>query len=164
MSKPVICTDTGEWFPSAAEAARAMRIPNPQSVSCCLRGKTVSAGGHKWRYAEDSERHGRPSESSGRVLWDMRTKPVACIEEGILFPSIKDAAAYAGVSQARISQVLARRECSAAGFHWRYATPDEVAGGRYIARDADSDLLGDSPVVRIGDRLAHRVDGSEDAA
>lgn len=49
-----------------------------------------------------------------------RLQPVMCIETGEVFPSVKDAAKFAGVARPSLSRVLAS-DCkfTAGGFHWK---------------------------------------------
>jgi len=49
-SMPVICVETGEWFPSGKAAADAKGFARG-SMSHVLRGNRNTAGGYHWRYA-----------------------------------------------------------------------------------------------------------------
>ena len=49
-SIPVICVETGEWFPSGKAAADAKGFARG-SMSHVLRGNRNTAGGYHWRYA-----------------------------------------------------------------------------------------------------------------
>lgn len=56
-SIPVICVETGEWFPSGKAAADAKGFSRG-SMSHVLRGNRNTAGGYHWKYATQGERHG----------------------------------------------------------------------------------------------------------
>jgi len=49
-SMPVICVETGEWFPSGKAAAEAKGFARG-SMSHVLKGNRNTAGGYHWRYA-----------------------------------------------------------------------------------------------------------------
>lgn len=49
LSKPVICVETNETYPSAAEAARQCGL-NKSNISKVCRGKAKSCGGFHWKY------------------------------------------------------------------------------------------------------------------
>ena len=51
ITRPVVCLETGETFPSVAAAARWAKI-NKSCISNALSGRTRSAGGFRWTYAE----------------------------------------------------------------------------------------------------------------
>ena len=50
-SIPVICTETGEWFPSGKAAADEKGISRG-SIAYVVKGKRNTAGGLHWKYAE----------------------------------------------------------------------------------------------------------------
>lgn len=49
--KQVRCMETGTIFPSVKAASQFAGVPSP-SVSACLKGKTRTAGGYHWEYAQ----------------------------------------------------------------------------------------------------------------
>ena len=51
-AKPVICVETGEWFPSQQAAERATGFCSIHKV---CRGQRSVCGGYHWRYADPSE-------------------------------------------------------------------------------------------------------------
>lgn len=52
--RPIICIETGELFVSTRDAWRKKGV-NYCHISECASGKRKSAGGFKWRYAEEDE-------------------------------------------------------------------------------------------------------------
>ena len=58
--KPVVCTETGEFFWGGCEAERITGISNA-CISMACRGVTKSAGGYHWRFAtkEDVNKENR---------------------------------------------------------------------------------------------------------
>lgn len=53
--KPVICTTTGEWFPSITAAADATGAPLTKILLCC-QGKRKHTKGLAWCYAEEVDK------------------------------------------------------------------------------------------------------------
>ena len=56
VRRAVECVETGEVFPSASAAARALGRERPSAINNCLRGAAKTAYGLRWRYAEGEER------------------------------------------------------------------------------------------------------------
>lgn len=52
LSKPVLCVETGELYPSMTEASRQTGIDD-SSISKCLNGKLKSAGGLHWQKVKE---------------------------------------------------------------------------------------------------------------
>ena len=48
-------------------------------------------------------------------------KAVVCVETGILYSSVTEAAKYIGVTQSAISNVVRGAQKTAGGYHWKYA-------------------------------------------
>lgn len=57
--RPVVGSKDGRmWcFPSVREAARLMNIPSPNIIAC-LKGRLKTAGGFRWKYADNSCSYG----------------------------------------------------------------------------------------------------------
>lgn len=51
LSKPVLCVETGEIFPSSSEAERKSRAYQGNIIKCC-QGKRKTTRGYHWRYAD----------------------------------------------------------------------------------------------------------------
>lgn len=44
--KPVFCHQTGQVYPSHADAIRALKTPRPAGISQCVRGRLRQTGGY----------------------------------------------------------------------------------------------------------------------
>lgn len=53
-SKPVVCVETGQTFPSASKASMYLGLGR-SAVSVCLSGRNATAGGYHWRYANEKD-------------------------------------------------------------------------------------------------------------
>lgn len=54
-ARPVRCVETGEIFPTQQAAADSVGV-SQASVSACCRGKSRTAGGYRWEFADRGER------------------------------------------------------------------------------------------------------------
>lgn len=68
------------------------------------------------------KRHGKAMEK-----FIGHKRPVICIETGEFFDSISEASRKIGTPNTRISLAAMQRLKRAGGYHWRHATPEEVA-------------------------------------
>ena len=110
--RPVICIETGEAFPNAAAASKHAGCSR-QTIGNCAAGRSRTAGGYHWAYAE------QPPES-----W---RAAIECPEAGVKFESLGDAAEWAGCEAAEIADCLAGRKDEAGGVRWRFR---KLRGGR----------------------------------
>lgn len=108
LKKPVKCLETGEIFESIAEAT--LKYPKA-SISECLRGKQLTAGGLHWEYIREKD---KPSTVK---LKDLRYVNVECVETGKIFKLIKEAENYYNIHN--ISVCLSGKQKTAGGYHWR---------------------------------------------
>lgn len=88
QSKPVMCKETGEVFPSVAEAQRQTGV-HKSNIAKCANGKVISAGGFHWGFVIDGKPvfHDRPNYNQTRIK---------CIETGEIFDSIAECARSLG--------------------------------------------------------------------
>ena len=103
---PIVCVETGDEFPSI-RAAEEWAGCCHGTISAVLSGRSKTAGGYRWAYAEQRE----PS-------WKT---PVTCLDTQMRFPGVKEAAAWAGCNPGCISAVLAGRAKTAGGRRWAHA-------------------------------------------
>ena len=109
---PLICVETGEAFPNAAAASKRAGCSR-QTIGNCAAGRSRTAGGYHWAYAE------QPPES-----W---RAAIECPEAAAEFESLGDAAEWAGCEAAEIADCLAGRKDAAGGGRWRFR---KLRGGR----------------------------------
>lgn len=57
---------------------------------------------------------------------DKRTKTVICTDDNKIFYSVNEAASYYGINKFCIYGVLTRKQKTAGGLHFRYATEEEI--------------------------------------
>lgn len=112
IQKPIICIETGEIFESIKGAAEKVGI-RCTGISMALNGKTKTAGGYHWKFAD--------SESPPKYLHEnTHKKSVMCVEIQEIFPSIKEAIESMGLKNKNgISAVLHNRQKTAGGYHWK---------------------------------------------
>ena len=107
------CVETGKVYKSLARAAEDADC-DPSLIRDAIRRKGTCRGRH-WEYFD------KDSISNADMFpSDPRLRPVRCAETREIFPSIKAAAASVGVRSPNISAVLAGKQKSAGGYHWKY--------------------------------------------
>ena len=115
-AKPVICIETGVEYPCARDAARAIGFGSSRAICDCAKGMHKSAGGFTWRFADGS--------GSTYIVKPRRTSRVICIETGITYKSLTEAAKAAGTTVPGIAHCLSGRKSRSGGFSW--ARPVDV--------------------------------------
>ena len=110
ISKPVLCIETGEVYPSVAEAQRQTGICN---ISLACTGKMCHSGGYHWCFEEDAT----PEHIEAVLNRTQRrcNKAVVCLVTGEVFDSMTEAARKHGVSIATISVA-----CKRNSRNWRF--------------------------------------------
>ena len=88
QSKPVICKETGQRYPSAGEAQRQTGICS-SSILKCANGKVITAGGLHWGFIID----GTPVY---KERLNYNKQKIMCLETGEIFDSISDCARSLG--------------------------------------------------------------------
>lgn len=71
----------------------------------------------EWISHKDNCRYGTRNKRTG----EKNKKPIICIENGIVYLSIKDAAKDLGVAVTAVSNCLNGRSKTCMGYHWKYA-------------------------------------------
>jgi hypothetical protein len=115
-ARAVRCVETGEVFPSARLAALSINKSHNQ-IRDCLSGKNITAGGYHWVYAD-------ATEYEHEVRWkrgSLSTTPILCIETGVIYSSLREAARAINRSWKQISECVRGNALTAGGFHWKYA-------------------------------------------
>lgn len=111
-TRPVICIETGEAFPNAAAASKRAGCSR-QTIGNCAAGRSRTAGGYHWAYAEQPPGSWRAA--------------IECPEAGAKFECLGDAAEWAGCEAAEIADCLAGKKDEAGGVRWRFR---KLRGGR----------------------------------
>lgn len=148
-SIPVVCVETGEIFPCMSKASLSVST-NVNSVSDCLRGKSKTAGGYHWRFANDDEKPERPpkkpppSPNKGKTRPDIRgglnwcAKPVHCVELNQDFGCIRDAAKATGANTDGIRFCCEGKGHVSGGYHWEYIKKEGTNENDSIAESKKS--------------------------
>lgn len=130
MAKEVICLETGQVFPTVSDAAKHINV-GVGTLVACLKGAQKSSGGLHWMYKIDFD-----SKNTTEIEEYLKSKKhidrrikVYCIERGRAYPSIQNALKDNGMHLRNGSHI---KECcdgerqTAGGYHWRYATEDDI--------------------------------------
>lgn len=121
----VRCVETGQVYPSQAEACRENNLSAGALYNALKKG-TTSHGFH-WQYVED--------DKENAPLREGRSIKVVCYETGEVFSSISSAAKVVGVNPSSIQQALSKKGFSG-GYRW-YRFGEE--------RPEESEFLGTRP-------------------
>lgn len=169
--KRVFCITTGELYPSVSIAAMENDISVTHLTAVC-KGRRKSAHGLYWRYATEEDisnysEFGNPVFAEGErdkivssalnnrkaQLYSNRfvksNKPVLCIENGFIFPSIKAASLFAKIDMRYISKSVNDERkgimSEAGGYHWSFYDKEvENMKGQFIyvfSREAKDKLV-----------------------
>lgn len=99
-------------FPNAAAASKRAGCSR-QTIGNCAAGRSRTAGGYHWAYAEQPPGSWRAA--------------IECPEASAKFESLGDAAEWAGCEAAEIADCLAGKKDEAGGVRWRFR---KLRGGR----------------------------------
>lgn len=125
--RKIRCVETGEIFGSikAATEHYGLNLPN---ISAVLSGKKKTAGGFHWEYVDGQPPQQRPEKMRRKV-----SKPIICVETGVIYESISKAAGIFGVSDSAIGNVVTGKHEKSCGYHWEYFMPSlETAELSYL--------------------------------
>ncbi len=112
--KPVRCVETRTVFPTIAEAAKAVGT-NSRTISSALNGQSFTAAGFHWEFADGRSANIRLEETRKPMK-----KPVRCIETGVIYESIAQAAKTFGLCSTTIGHAANGKYEKACGFHWEF--------------------------------------------
>ena len=107
--KRVYCIETGITYESQAEAFKKTGI---RHITECCKRQIPMAGGCHWCYETDIETW-NPLQKKGK-------KKVMCIESGIIYESIKDAANNTKANYSEIGKCCKSQKYTTGGYHWKY--------------------------------------------
>lgn len=106
-SRPIICLETNERFESQAKAAKAVGVPRA-AIYAALKKHIATKGLHFYFADEPKPDDLLPSKKGIRVR---------CVETGVVYKTITQAAKETGASQAGIHGAASGM---AGGYHWEY--------------------------------------------
>lgn len=106
--KRVYCVESGAVYPGIKVAARETGC-NHKTIKEILAGARKSTHGYHFRYADGAGEEKNPCVS------------VVCLETGVVYSSMKEAATATGATSSGISQCCKGIRKICAGYHWRYA-------------------------------------------
>lgn len=102
-TRVVICLESGMRFPGATAAATWAEC-DTRAIRTCLSGRTKTAAGYHWVWADEAPETWRA--------------PVFCAEAGKSFPTLSEAAEWAGCDARDIRDCLIGDAIAAAGRTW----------------------------------------------
>lgn len=103
----VRCVETGQVYPSQAEACREKNLP-AGALCEALKNGSISHGFH-WQYVDDDKENSQLREG--------RKTKVVCYETGEVFDSISSAAKAVGVNLSSLQYALSKKGFSG-GYRW----------------------------------------------
>lgn len=110
----VVCYETGQLFLSESEAARWANASSSNIVQAMQGFPKRTCRGYHWVRSTEY----RECQTLPRVH---APKPVICVETGIRYPSIGEAARCLGLDQRHISRCCRFPTRMLKGCHWKYA-------------------------------------------
>ena len=111
VGREVINVDTGEHFASLKLAAESVG-GDKRSICACCGGRTKTAYGFHWRYADKKTR----KKHLGMLIHNIDTDE--------LFSSIKEVANKYGCDRSSISSALNGKTKTSMGFHWEFVSKE----------------------------------------
>ena len=120
QARAVVCWETGEVFANTRAAAAAVGHMSAAAINSAIRRGGLSGGFH-WYWEGD------PKPDAGK-LKPRKNRPIECVESGVVYKSVAEAARAAGTQHNSSISRAARKGYAAAGCHWRYVD-DEDRGG-----------------------------------
>ena len=136
-ARAVICLESFKVYETATQA---IEETGATKVSDCCRHsyKHRTSGGFHWayydpdksddyyfdllaRYIEEESKPRKYTEKMRQVLLDRCCVEVKCVETGIVYESLREAAKAVGASTANICNCCKGKRHTAGGYHWEYA-------------------------------------------
>lgn len=143
-ARSVICLETLSVYKTAVEAQRATGAT--KISECCKRAyKHRTSGGFHWAYYDESkpdehykellaayiEEESRPQvydEKRRRDISERCSVPVRCVETGVVYKSLEEAAKTLNLSKPNICNCCKGNRHTAGGYHWEYARQGDTHG------------------------------------
>lgn len=123
MSVKVVCINTGEVFDTMNDACIKYNISH-KCIYDCIKGKQHIAGGCCWAYYDDyikdPDKYNKLKYDDNYIGHECKPKKILCVEAGVIYNSITDAANSVGVDRSTISKVCRGKRKTTGGYHWQY--------------------------------------------
>lgn len=118
--RPVRCIDTNEIFASIEKAAKHFNISGTEVWRVCNE-VTIRANNLKFEYID------APLSEEARLREAKENrKKVICVETGVIYLSIKDAARQTGIDRKYISRVCNGIRKIGSGYHWKFLDEESI--------------------------------------
>ena len=118
MARPVVCLESGERFPTYADAARAFGLSGTDIRKSVVQKAPVR--GLSFRLAYEVDRRSQQTAPA-------RVREVVECEDGRVFPSIVHAAQSIGVNSQTLRRAI-RQFQPCKGLYWRLKTEEQPHG------------------------------------
>ena len=120
IKKYVVCEETNTMYENASCADKLTHICYRSILEAC-KGYQKTAGGLHWHFA-------LPQDVNTLTLIKLpkeykpahNTRPVLCVETGVVYISLKEAGKATGVSNSAIYNCCSGKTETSGGFHWQY--------------------------------------------
>lgn len=121
----VVCINTGEIFDTINDAAIKYNICD-RCISACCKGTRHTTGNHPdtgermiWQYYDEWLIEPKKHNKSIRIK-KSDEKRVMCIETGVIYNSITEAADSIGLHRTTVGKVCRGKQKTAGKLHWKY--------------------------------------------
>lgn len=121
----VRCVETGVVYKSAKEAQNKTGATS-QGILLTIKGKQKTAGGYHWECVNSTTVKRKELSKKEREKYSKIKKPVRCIETGIVYESVTDAANATGIFGTSISKVCKGKGETTGGYHWEYVDENNI--------------------------------------
>jgi hypothetical protein len=121
----VLCVETGIVYDSCTDAGNAVGV-SPSTIKKAAGGYVHSSANFHWDFV-DLERKAKADllrAELGKKEDSVRTR-VICLESGVIYRSVTDAARDHHVSPTSIMNAAKGRTRSSAGMHWEYVDQEQ---------------------------------------
>lgn len=117
--KPVMCLETGIIYKSVKEASDKTDIHRTDIGKCCNKEQKTAQGYH-WVFYDGTVYDDYDRKFMIEQIGKGRGIQIMCVETGIKYNSIKEAAKDTHANNSSIGKVLKGKQQIAAGYHWAY--------------------------------------------
>lgn len=132
FARAVMCIETEEVFSTCVEAGIKYKTSGSQ-ISLCCKGVNKTCMGFHWKYINEPKIAKSLTEEQKKKISESKmgkrnpmSKPVLCIETGIVYSAAYEAGRAYNVHGEAIANCCKGRTHTAVKLHWRYATPEDI--------------------------------------